>query len=412
MADLSADLASLKIDRDRNPDRRGPLRYLFIGGGILAVVLLVYFVGLPYVESKVFKVEVAVTEVTLVSPAQAQIELTSTGYVQAQRVTRVAAKLTGKVSRVAIAQGDRVTAGAVLFALEVTDQKAAIASARSRVAAAWARAQTARANLAEIQLQANRATKLAEQGIRPGSTAEDLQARAESLRQQVRAADAETQAAKTEVQALEVNIDSFVVKAPIAGTVLSEPPEVGEIVGPQPAGVTTDFGTIEIADFDTLVVETDVPEGRLHMIEIGGPCEISLDAFPGKRYRGKTLEIVPRVNRAKATVAVKVSFLDPVDGVLPDMAARVSFLSEALDSETMKEPPRLVIPAEAVIERGGGKVVFVVEDGRVRMTPVTVTGPHAAGLELARGPMAGTRVVKRPPDGLTDGQAVKETIAR
>lgn len=410
MADLSADLASLKIDRDRNPNRRGPLRYLIIGAGILAVVLVVYFVGVPYVESKVFKVEVAVSEISLVSPAQAQIELTSTGYVEAQRVTRVAAKLTGKVSRVAIAQGQRIDEGAVLFELEVTDQQAAIASAKARVAAAWARAQTARANLAEIKLQAERATRLAEKGIRPGSTAEDLTARVASLRQQVRAADAETHASKAEVRVLEVNLDSFVVKAPIAGTVLSEPPEVGEIVGPQPAGVTTDFGNIEIADFDTLVVETDVPEGRLHMVKLGGPCEISLDAFPGKRFRGKTLEIVPRVNRAKATVAVKVSFLDPAEGVLPDMAARVSFLAEELDSETMKEPPKLVSPAEAVVERGGGKVVFVLEDGRVRMIPVTVTGPHPAGLELASGPAAGTRVVKRPPDGLTDGQAVKETI--
>ena len=410
MADLSADLASLKIDREHNPNRRGPLWYVTIGGGIVAVGLAIYLLLLPYVESRVFKIEVAISEISLVSPAQAQIQLTSTGYVKPQRVANVSAKVTGKVSRVHISQGARVERGDLLFELEGADQRAAITAARARTAAAWARVQTARANLAEVELQARRAAALAKQGIGPESTADDLAARVAALRQQVRASSAEAQAAHADVQALEVGMENFTVMAPLSGTVLSEPPEVGEIVGPQPAGVTTDFGTIEIADFATLAVETDVPEGRLGLVSPGGPCEIILDAFPGKRYRGKTLEIVPRVNRAKATVAVKVSFVDDADGVLPDMAARVSFLAEELDPEAVKEAPKLVVPRSAVVERSGADVVFVIEDGRVRMVPVTLGAAHAAGFELVKGPIAGTRIVKEPPDELTDGKAVKERI--
>ena len=65
------------------------------------------------------------------------------------------------------------------------------------------------------------------------------------------------------------------------------------------------------------MVETDVPEQRLHLVQIGRPAEIVLDAFPDRRYRGKAIEIVPRVNRAKATATVKVTFVDPSEGVLP-----------------------------------------------------------------------------------------------
>jgi RND family efflux transporter MFP subunit len=406
--DLSADLASLKIDRDRPPSRGGALRWALITGVLLVIAAAVYL-AVPYLQSRVFAVEIEVTEISLVSPAQAQVELTSTGYVKPQTTSLVTSKVTGKISKMHVVQGARVNAGDVLFELEVSDQRAEILAQQAQVAAARARAQTARANLAEIELQAKRATTLAEQGVRPGSQAEDLTARARAAAEQVRAVDAEVRASQAMVNALSVNLDSYTVRAPISGTVLSDPPEIGELIGPA-LGAGGRSGTLEIADLDSLMIETDVPEGRLHMVKVGGPCEIALDAFPGKRYRGMTREIVPRVDRAKATVMVKVGFTDPTDGVLPDMSARVSFLTEELDAEAIKAPPKLVVPRAAVTDRGGAKVVFVVADGRVRMTPITIAGSDTgtgAICEIESGPSAGTHVVKDPPVDLRDGQEIK-----
>lgn len=406
--DLSSDLASLKIDRSRNPDARSPLRYVVVLVALLGVAALVYFVAVPYVGARVFKAEVEVTEIALVSPAQGQIELTSTGYVKPQTVSMVGPKVTGKVIAVGARQGQKVEVGQVLYELDVADQKAAIAEAQSRVAAARARAATARANLAEIKLQADRAAGLAERGVRPQATADDLAARVSALRSEVKAADAEVKAAQAQVRSLEVTTDGYTIAAPIAGTIINKPPEVGEMVAPGSAA-SGGSGTVEIADFSTLAVETDVPEGRLHLVTIGGPCEVMLDAFPGTRYRGKTLEIVPVVNRAKATVTVKVGFVDPVDNVLPEMSARVSFLGEELDSASLKEPPKLVVPDTALVERGGAKMVFVLDDGKVRMTPVELGEKHAGGgWVLVSGPPAGTRVVKNPDKALADGQSVDE----
>src|SRR3954464_11537813 len=128
MADqLSSDLAALRIER--TPARRQ-------GGGwfgrIAAVPALVaggggaYVVGMPYLEAKVFKTEIDVTEVALVSPAQATIELTSTGYVVAQAVSKVAAKVPGKVVKSNVREGAKVKAGDVLFELDPVDVRAAI----------------------------------------------------------------------------------------------------------------------------------------------------------------------------------------------------------------------------------------------------------------------------------------------
>jgi RND family efflux transporter MFP subunit len=410
MADqLSSDLAALRIDRA--PARRQGggwlgrvVGLLLVGGAGFAA----YSLGLPYLEAKVFKTEVDVTEVALVSPAQASVELTSTGYVVAQSVSKVAPKFPGKVVKSNFREGAQVKAGDVLLELDPTDVQASIASAVSQVAAARARAQTARAQLAESKIQLTRAQAMAREGIGPKSTAEDLEARVVSLEEQVKASDAESKAASAQVAALNVTLASYKVVSPLSGTVVNKPPEVGEMVAPQPAGIAVDMGGVEVADFSTLQVETDVPEQRLSQVKIGGPCEIVLDAYPTKRFRGKAFEITPRVNRTKATVVVKVAFVDEREGVLPDMAARVSFLSSELDKAELKQPPKTIVPNEALATLGGAKVVYVIDNGKVRATPIELGPAFGSGFEVARGPGAGTKLVKNPPATLADGQAIKE----
>jgi len=378
---------------------------LAIVAGVLAAG---YAVGLPYLEAKIFKTEVELTEVVLVSPAQATVELTSTGYVVPQSISRVAAKVGGKVARVHVKQGSTVKAGDVLFEIDPADHNAEVARATSAVHAARARVQAAKAALVEVEQQAARAKTLAAQGVGPQSAADDLTARAEALREQMHAAEADVRAASSLVAALRVNLDNYTILAPISGTVLNKPPEVGEFVGPQPAGLSVDMGGVEIADFDSLMVETDVPEQRLNLVKVGGPAEIVLDAYPTRRYRGRVTQITPKVDRSKATVMVKVAFVDGNEGALPEMSARVSFLSQEVDKEAIQKPPKLIVPGSALATVNGERVVYVVDGGKVRVTPVTLGEAFGSGFELVKGPAAGTRLVKEPPSTLADGQAIKE----
>jgi HlyD family secretion protein len=409
---LSSDLASLKIDRSApKPRGKSPV------GTIVTVLVLLgaagagYQWGLPALSSAVFKTEVDTTEVITVSPAQASVELTSTGYVVAQSVSAVACKVAGKVKAQHVRQGAKVKAGDVLLEIDPSDQNASIATAASQAAAARARIMTAKANLAETELQAQRAHALAQEGIGPKGSADDLNARATSLKEMVKASEAEAKAADALVSALRVNLGNYTVIAPIAGTVVNKPPELGEFVGPQPAGVAIDMGGVQIADFTTLMVESDVAESRLSQVKMGGPAEIVLDAFPNKRFRGKAVEITPKVNRTKATLTVKVAFVDDNEGVLPDMAARVSFLTGELDKEAMKAPPKTLVPGSAVVDVNGTKMVYRLESGVVRMTPVTLGPAFGTGFEVKSGVSSGTRLVNNPPQGLADGQKIKERNA-
>jgi len=409
---LSSDLASLKIDRNVRPKGRSPIGTIVTVLGVLGVAGAAYQFGLPYLESAVFKTEVDITEVIKISPAQASVELTSTGYVVAQVASSVAPKVAGKVKVQAVRQGAKVKAGDLLLEIDTADQKAGIASADSQVAASRARVATAKANLLDIEQQTRRAQSLSDAGIGPKGTAEDLIARSVSLKALVAAAEADSKAQAALASQLRINLVSYTLIAPISGTVVNKPPQVGEFVGPQPAGIAIDMGGVQIADFSTLMVETDVPEQRLSQIKMGGPCEIVMDAFPTKRYRGKALEVTPKVNRVKATVTVKVAFVDENEGVLPDMAARVSFLSGELDKEAMKTPPKTVVPGTAVADVQGSKVVYRVEGGVVRLTTVTLGPAVGSGFEVVSGVSAGTRLVSNPPQGLADGQRIKERNAR
>jgi RND family efflux transporter MFP subunit len=401
VADLTSDLASLKIQREVDPNRPKWGRIVLfsaIGIGALAAAGLV---GYPALQSLIFKTEVSVTEISTVSPAQASITVTSTGYVTPQMISKVGAKLAGRVAKVLVKEGSVVKAGDVLVELESTDQRSSIVVAGSRAQAAQARVETARANLADLQQQVAREQILVEKGAIGKASLEDLTAKQKSAEQALKAAEAEARASQAEIAPLQVNLKDLTITSPIDGTVITKPVEVGELVGPQ-------NNIAEIADFKTLLVETDVPEGRLYQIKLGSPCEISLDAYPGKRYRGATSEIGQRVDRAKATVTVKVKFIDAMDGVLPDMSARTSFLSQEVSADAIKEKPKVVIPSGAVADRNGGKVVFVVNDGVTKMAPIKLGPPFAGGFELIEGPAPGTRVVSSPSPELSDGQRIKE----
>lgn len=420
--ELSSQLASLRINRDAPAPSRKPLRWIAVLAVLAAAGYAFYALALPRLEGEIFKTAVRFTEISSVSPAEASIQLTSAGYVVPQRVSRVAPKMAGKVAQVHVVQGQKVEPGQLLLTLDPADDYASIAAARSRVAAVRARAASARAMAATLEAehaeglqQASRQERLAKEGVGAIGLAEDTAARATSLKKRAAAAAAEAAAAEAEaraqaaeVAAMETRLENLNLRAPISGVVVTKPPQAGEVVTPQPPGVSVDMGSVEIADFDTLMVETDVPEQRLHMIALGTPTEIVLDAFPSRRYRGKTEEITPQVNRSKATVIVRVSFVDDKTGVLPDMAARVSFLNKPLDPEALKQPPKIIVPSSAIAERGGSKVVFVVEEDVVRMVPVKLGPSFGRGFELAEGPRPGTRLVAEPPETLSDGQRVKE----
>ena len=152
------------------------------------------------------------------------------------------------------------------------------------------------------------------------------------------------------------------------------------------------------------------PRTASSTVKIGGPADIVLDAYPDRHFRGEVVEFGKRVDRSKATLVVKVKFDDPMDGVLPEMSARVSFLSAPIERRR----------AEGGAEEGrrgrrGGRPRRAqgrIRDRRRRRGAGGAgharRGPVGSSVELVDGPAGGARVVSSPPPELADGMKIKE----
>jgi HlyD family secretion protein len=402
---LSSDLASLRIDRDATT-RPSPFRKLVVPLAIVVALGAVGWVGYQKAGEQIFKQEVKTTEVTMISPSAAEVQVTATGYVIPQLTSKVGAKMPGRIAKVFVKEGDTVKEGDVIAQLEDADQRATIVAASSRVGVAHARIQTARANLAEISQQVERERALVASGAVGKANLDNLVAREAALKEAVKAAEAETNAAQADVGTYGVGLKDRTIAAPISGRIVTKPATVGEFVG----GVGNLGAVAEIVDFASLMVEVDVPEARLHLVKIGGDAEIVLDAYPNKRYRGIAAELGQRVNRAKATIVVKVKFDGNTEGVLPEMSARVSFLSKRITDDALEQKVKKVVAQDAVVEREGKKVLFTIDSGKLHLFPVKVGGAVGTGMiELVDGPPPGTKVVAKPTNETADGQRIKET---
>jgi multidrug efflux pump subunit AcrA (membrane-fusion protein) len=111
--------------------------------------------------------------------------------------------------------------------------------------------------------------------------------------------------------------------------------------------------------------------------------------------------IVPTVDRAKATVLVKIRLVDQDDRILPDMSARVAFLSKELSSQELK--PHTVVPASAIVLNSDQTYAFRINDNTAYKTPVIIGEKWSDLIIIKEGLTNNDKVVINPPDKLRDG---------
>ena len=213
--------------------------------------------------------------------------------------------------------------------------------------------------------------------------------------------------AKAGVVAAEVALENTLIRAPFDGTVLTKNADVGEIVAPFAASASSRAAVVTIADMSSLEVEADVSESNIERITAQQPCEITLDAYPDKRYQAFVSKIVPTADRAKATVMVKVGFNSYDSRVLPEMSAKVLFLTRAAEPSEISVKPVLTVPVSAIVQRNGQTVVYRVSEKSALEVPVQTGRTFGSYREITSGVNSGDRVIDRPSDEIRDGVTVK-----
>jgi RND family efflux transporter MFP subunit len=215
--------------------------------------------------------------------------------------------------------------------------------------------------------------------------------------------------AQAQVAVQRVNEDFTVIRAPFDGVVLVKNANVGDLITPFSNAAGSLGAVVTMADLGTLEVEADVSEGHVAKVKADQPVEITLDALPDARFRGSVSRIVPTVDRAKATVMTKIRFEKLDARILPEMSAKVSFLSQAV-SDTDQKPVTAVNP-KAVTERNGAPAVLRIQGdakaGVLELVPVKPGRTLGDALELLGSPLKpGDRLVLNPDAKLSGGSAV------
>jgi len=400
VTDLKGDLASLKIDRDQ--PGRSPWRWpLILFTPALLGLLALY--GLrarqAFAAVEVDTVKAALQKRDPAAPAGAPI-LTASGYVVARRKAVVSAKIQGRLAELRVEEGSRVQSGEIIARLESSDNEAQVVRAKAAV-------QRAEADLEENRRQARLADKLANENVLSKDQSDAASSR-------VRIAEAALRQAEAEVTLYQALLQNTLIRAPFTGVVVKKMAEVGESVAPIPPGVnisTASGAIVALADLDTLEVEADVSESNVAKLGSNQPAEVTVEAFPERKYKAILRQIIPTADRTKATVQVKVTILDKDKDLKPEMSAKVTFLELAQKrSDTaapVEERPTVQVPKTAVLNRDGRSLVFEVREGKARSRAIVVGVERSGQVIVKEGLAGGETLVSNPPETLKDGDAVK-----
>jgi HlyD family secretion protein len=387
------DLSHLRINRSEPAQSSTPRSRitLKIGAGVAVIILgVVAYILIGRALDPIIEVRLATASFS--SPSQASAILTASGYVVAQRKAAVASKATGRLEYLGVVEGDRVMKNQVLARIENTDIRAQLDQARANL-------KLNEAELHDATQTLERARQLLEKGLIPQADYDAAEAR-------YRRVLAGIDVAKAAVAGAEVALENTLIRAPFDGTVLTKNADVGEMVAPMAASVGSRSAVVTIADMSSLEVEADVSEANIDRIKPDQPCEIILDAYPESRYQGFVSKIVPTADRAKATVMVKVGFRSYDAKVLPEMSAKVLFLTHSPSAQEQSSQRVLTVPASAVAKRNGTNMVYTVRDNIAVENPVQIGRSMGSQVEIVSGISAGTRVIAAVSNEIHDGKRV------
>ena len=371
-------LNDLKIDRSEDNKSESSLltKSLIIAGVVILLLTLVNFIFMSedeLIEVSAYKAKSANQQ----NNSSASV-LDASGYVTARMQATVSSKLTGKVLEVYIEEGMFVEKDQILAQLDDSTVQAEL-------------------NFAKTQLK----------------EARRIYKRTLELRKDNLASQASLDAAESQVDGLKARLDiskqivaDMQIRAPFSGVVINKAAQPGEMISPVSAGggfTRTGIGTI--VDMSSLEVEVDVNESYINRVQAGQPAITNLNAYPNWDIASEVIAIIPTADRNKATVKVRIGLLEKDERVLPDMGAKVSFLKEQV-AETPEKLEGVMVPSSSVIKEGNLSYVFIIKNGLIEKTNVSVESSSSNFSRVTNGVEVGDSVVTDPNGEMQNGQEV------
>ena len=403
MNDKIARLAELQIDREAAPEGRSRWSLIvlaFLGFAAVVAIVIWAFGSNP--------VAVTIESVRLTqSGGSAASVLDASGYVVARRQATVSSKIAGKILEVLVEEGVRVEKDQIVAYLDDSAQIAQLNLARAQLSSAKAALNETKAQLRQAELDLTRSTELLARNLTSRADFDAATANAETLRARLAAGHENVTVAKRRVDVSEDQLNNTVIRAPFAGVVVTKNAQPGEMISPISAGGGfTRTGICTIVDMDSLEIEVDVNEAYIQRVRPDQTVTATLDAYQNWKIPARVIAIVPTADRQKATVRVRIGFLERDQRILRDMGVKVAFLSDGADT-TEAQPATVYVSRDAVRTDSEGNFVWIVRDSAVQRRTVSIGQSSRRGVQIMSGLGAGDKIVVAEEDDLVGGQTIE-----
>lgn len=295
------------------------------------------------------------------------------GSVVSDETIHIASRVSGFIQQITVREGDRVKAGALLAQIDQSDLEGVIQQTHAAVKAAETELQDALRDLSRVEALAA-----------SGAVATETVRKAQVRRSLALSRKAETEAASEAAQA---QLRYTSITSPVDGVVVQRHTEPGDLATPGKP-------LLVIVSDRAVLFETYIPESLVAHVRIGDPASIQIDALSATR-EGTVVRVVPASDPITRRFLVKIAFLEQAD-LLSGMFGRAKLQTG--------EDSRPVTPPGAIVERGGLRGVFEIDQANIARFRWLRTGRETeTWVEVQAGLAGGERIAISGLDALRDG---------
>ena len=321
----------------------------------------------------------ALVEVATVIEKEVVSRITLVGTGEPWIETVVAAEEEGVVSKMHVEEGDRVKKRQLLCEQDTTQLKLELEESQYAISEAKILRNKAKREF-ERQERLYKINTVSEKAY------EDARFNYDASRKKVN----QLRAARKN---LEDQLRKKQIRAPVSGYVVKRQCQIGQWLGEGNPAVT-------LVVQDPIRFMVPVPERYIPSIKEGDQASITFDALPGESFKGKIEAVIPMADSAARTFPVRIKISNPKGAIKPGMLGRATLPAG-------NPHKALLVPKDALVLSGNGKVVFVVIDKTARLVPVETGAAYGPLIEVRGDLKADLKVVVRGNERLRPGQAVK-----
>ena len=358
--------------------------------------------------------------------------VTASGKIKPSTEVKIAPEVSGEITQLTVKEGDEVKKGQLLVQIKQDIYISAVNRAQAAVQQSIAALEQSAARLKESESEYKRSKLLFESGTIARADWETTEANYKVARLTYDASKSSLESARATLKEAEDNLMRTQIFAPIDGTISQLNVEAGERV----VGTAQMAGTevLRVANLDSMEVEVTVGENDIVKLAVGNPVDIEVDAYWGKRFKGRVTEIASSAANVTETssadqvtnfnvkiIILEDSYRDLVEEknllhtpFKPGMTASVEIESDRKDS-ILVAPIRAVSTRQVKDSTDGStrtrEVVFVLQDGKALQKEVETGIQDDENIEILHGIEPGETLITGPyslvSKTLHDGQSVK-----